>query len=419
MNAIAVEALNQSCFCVPVRQADLDAMIDSEIGSVGFAARLLVTHPHLFSSTAVFVSSDHVDQMMATVAAIEQIARSDPFRQLVLAVAPEIAKSDFGPLGVFMGYDFHISPDGPRLIEVNTNAGGAFLNALLEEARDSCCTENAGKRKDEGATERFVEAVDHMFRAEWALQRSSQPFRHIAIVDRNPENQYLYPEFLLARKMLVDSGFEVSIAAPDDLSFDGKRLNFAGKAIDLVYNRLTDFYFENSESRALRDAYASGAVVVTPNPYHHALYANKQNLAHFADTDLLAKCGLSELAKGALGAIPKTELVDGDQSGAFWAARKDLFFKPVSGHAGKAVYRGDKVTRKVFEDITSGGYIAQKSIPPSERMISLDGERLARKMDVRLYTYHGELLLVAARLYQGQTTNFRTPGGGFAPVLVV
>jgi hypothetical protein len=26
--------------------------------------------------------------------------------------------------------------------------------------------------------------------------------------------------------------------------------------------------------------------------------------------------------------------------------------------------------------------------------------------------------LVAARLYQGQTTNFRTPGGGFAPVFV-
>jgi hypothetical protein len=23
---------------------------------------------------------------------------------------------------------------------------------------------------------------------------------------------------------------------------------------------------------------------------------------------------------------------------------------------------------------------------------------------------------IAARLYQGQTTNFRTPGGGFAPV---
>jgi len=42
-----------------------------------------------------------------------------------------------------------------------------------------------------------------------------------------------------------------------------------------------------------------------------------------------------------------------------------------------------------------------------------------RKMDVRLYTYGGRILLAAARLYQGQTTNFRTPGGGFAPVFGV
>ena len=29
--------------------------------------------------------------------------------------------------------------DGPRLIEVNTNAGGAFLNALLARAQHACC----------------------------------------------------------------------------------------------------------------------------------------------------------------------------------------------------------------------------------------------------------------------------------------
>ncbi|HCE08379.1 MAG TPA: hypothetical protein DEQ40_07215, partial [Oxalobacteraceae bacterium] len=38
------------------------------------------------------------------------------------------------------------------------------------------------------------------------------------------------------------------------------------------------------------------------------------------------------------------------------------------------------------------------------------------KFDVRNYTYDGAVQWVAARLYQGQTTNFRTPGGGFAPV---
>ena len=37
------------------------------------------------------------------------------------------------------------------------------------------------------------------------------------------------------------------------------------------------------------------------------------------------------------------------------------------------------------------------------------------KADIRCYVYGGRIQLVAARLYQGQTTNFRTPGGGFAP----
>ena len=35
------------------------------------------------------------------------------------------------------------------------------------------------------------------------------------------------------------------------------------------------------------------------------------------------------------------------------------------------------------------------------------------------YVYRGDVQLVTARLYRGQTTNFRTPGGGFAPVLAV
>jgi len=39
------------------------------------------------------------------------------------------------------------------------------------------------------------------------------------------------------------------------------------------------------------------------------------------------------------------------------------------------------------------------------------------KLDIRNYTYDGKVQLVAARLYQGQTTNFRTAGGGFAPVV--
>ena len=41
--------------------------------------------------------------------------------------------------GVFFGYDFHIQSDGPRLIEINTNAGGAFLNIAARDAQLACC----------------------------------------------------------------------------------------------------------------------------------------------------------------------------------------------------------------------------------------------------------------------------------------
>ncbi len=66
-----------------------------------------------------------------------------------------------------------------------------------------------------------------------------------------------------------------------------------------------------------------------------------------------------------------------------------------------------------------GGYVAQAFAAPGARAMLADGVPVSRKMDVRLYTYADKTLLVAARLYQGQTTNFRTPGGGFAPVFAV
>jgi len=67
-----------------------------------------------------------------------------------------------------------------------------------------------------------------------------------------------------------------------------------------------------------------------------------------------------------------------------------------------------------------GGYVAQKLAVPGERSVCVnDAEATPLKFDVRCYVYDGQLQLVAARLYQGQTTNFRTPGGGFAPVRVM
>ena len=123
-------------------------------------------------------------------------------------------------------------------------------------------------------------------------------------------------------------------------------------------------------------------------------------------------------ARDFLSAIPRTVPVTSGNVDELWKSRKDLFFKPTDGHGGKAVYRGDKVTKNVWAGITRGNYVAQKFIRPSQRMVEVDGTPEALKMDVRLYTYDAQVLLVAARLYQGQTTNFRTTGGGFASVFL-
>jgi hypothetical protein len=57
-------------------------------------------------------------------------------------------------------------------------------------------------------------------------------------------------------------------------------------------------------------------------------------------------------------------------------------------------------------------------VTPSQRQHPAS-ESGALKVDVRAYAYDGRPQLIAARLYRGQTTNFRTAGGGFAPVFFV
>jgi hypothetical protein len=118
--------------------------------------------------------------------------------------------------------------------------------------------------------------------------------------------------------------------------------------------------------------------------------------------------------------VPQTKPVRAEDADQWWAGRKQWFFKPLSGYGGKGAYRGDKLTKRVFEEIMRSDYVAQRLVVPGERKVCIEGvEPQLLKFDVRCYVYDGHIQLIAARLYQGQTTNFRTPGGGFALVRVV
>jgi hypothetical protein len=188
----------------------------------------------------------------------------------------------------------------------------------------------------------------------------------------------------------------------------------------LIYNRLTDFYLEEPAHAELRAAYEAGAVVLTPHPRAHALYADKRNLITLSHEDTLAALGVSAETRAILVAgVPRTESVTPERAEVLWAERRKLFFKPAAGYGSKAAYRGDKLTRRVWNEIARGEYVAQALVAPSERRLEIDSAETDLKLDIRAYVYDGVIQLVAARLYEGQTTNFRTSGGGFAPVFVV
>lgn len=408
-----MEALNEYCFCMSANPADLRTALSSVLDAHGVPAALADSHPHLFAAVPVYVSRQHLAQVEQAVAAIHDVTRLPAWRDAVLAWAPPIASHEPNSPGGMLGLDFHLTPDGPRLIEINTNPGGVLLNTLVGQAQDVCMPSVVTPPVDADAAERGV--LD-TFLAEWHLQRGQRPLASIAIVDASPTTQYLYPEFLLFKELFTRNGLHAVICGPEELTLRDHRLFLGDIAVDMIYNRLTDFALQLPDHAHLRTAYLAGEVVLSPHPRAHALYADKRNLTLLGDRTFLEGARVIADAIDLLEAVvPRTELVTAGNRDTLWDRRRHLFFKPAAGYGSKASYRGDKLTRRVWEEIASGNYIAQALVPPSERHINTDAAPL--KADIRCYAYEGKPLLHAARLYQGQTTNFRTPGGGFAPVL--
>ncbi|MBH0065080.1 hypothetical protein [Psychrobacter sp. SZ93C1] len=412
--------LNQECYCITLDRKALNTSLQDQLMETRSNPIGANELNKLFSATPVFVPKTEIATMEQIVDAIELAAKLSPYQEQALSWAPEISAFDPGPIGALMGYDFHLGRDGPQLIEVNTNAGGAFLNVLLARAQKRCCNASQQSALTTQMLDAFEESVFTMFKQEWQRQSAVAMPNRIAIVDNDPKSQFMFLEFQLARQLLQARGIDTVILDPSELDYVDGKLTAHGKPIDMIYNRLVDFAFEEPDHALLKRAYLEGAVVVTPNPHVHAMLANKHNLTLLSDPQTLRAWGLNDAAAECLEkSVPRTKLVSRDETAELWRTRQQLFFKPVAGHGSKGVYRGSKLTRRVFENILDEDYIVQTFVPAGERSIKIDDTVTTRKVDIRLYTYDGQLLLPAARVYQGQTTNFRTPGGGFAPVFQV
>ena len=80
----------------------------------------------ILSPAAVTLPRAALRRMLSLVRLLDRLSRHPVYRAAVAAEAPPVARFDPGHAAVMMGYDFHLGPAGPRLIEVNTNAGGVL-----------------------------------------------------------------------------------------------------------------------------------------------------------------------------------------------------------------------------------------------------------------------------------------------------
>ena len=139
-----IEHLNTDCTCITLDRSALFSAMEQAVGDPAFCRELALAHPNLLSAQPMFLSTSHAERMQQIISAIEMVVSQSEYQSAAQAHAPEIARYRPGPIGVFMGYDFHLSPDGPKLIEINTNAGGALINTYLLQAQGACCTPVTG-----------------------------------------------------------------------------------------------------------------------------------------------------------------------------------------------------------------------------------------------------------------------------------
>jgi hypothetical protein len=373
-----------------------------------------------YAGTLIALERGVFDTIRRVVATLHDVAHRDVFQAHVDADACAVARHRPPNFAVFMGYDFHLTPAGPRLIEVNTNAGGALLNglhtaSLCDPVKLACMC------SDLMPVETMQARLVATFVAEHELARPGVPLRHVAIADDRPGEQFLRAEFDLFVRLFADAGIEARVCDVRELVRAAGALTLGKQAVDLVYLRDTDWRLATSRSHSLREAYLAGEVVVTPSPREHHLLADKRRLALFSSSVALAELGVSPEDAALLAeVVPETLALEALGLERAWAERRTWVFKPADAFASRAVYRGDKISRAKFDEIAAqGGFVAQRRVEPGEIPVQTTEGARTMKFDVRAYAYRDDVLLLGARVYQGQVTNLRTPGGGFSAICVI
>lgn len=363
-------SLNETCFCAEIAQPH----------------RLAAPHP-VFLDRAV--RADLVAATRRIGAALVAIRGKD---------------SAVDTAAVYNSFDFHLDAGVAKLIEINVNAGGLFLQPELREAARANLPDCVHTPQLESAIN-----PEQVLLAAWQARHPGTRPQRIAIIDDAPGEQPLFDDMLSAQRRLRAAGLACDIVDLADITWTGESLASPAGVTDLVYNRHTDFSLDLPGSAALRAAFDSKRTLIAPNPDVWRAYADKHLLIALADRAR----NDPELARHILAA----QHVTPGSAEHLWEQRRQLVFKPLSGFGSRGVFRGDKLSRQRWPGIVSGGYIAQRYAAPLTRTMPTTAGLVPFKADLRVWTHGSKPLYIAARLYSGQVMGMRREAEGFAPII--
>lgn len=347
--------------------------------------------PQLLSPFQIELSKDVLAQAQKFAEDCFALRENPAYQSALNQEMQERGLKDPGNKSICMSYDFHLDPQGQlKLIEVNTNAAFLALGYEMYKMRGVPLP----------VADFTMEELKSCIENEIRLQGKQVPGGlKTAIIDEEPEKQRLFVEFLVYQSYFQQWGWQCEIV-------DYRQ----APVVDFIYNRFTDFYLSQPESRNLREMYLSRSTCLSPNPFEYFLLADKQRMIDWWG-------GLKEMTAPLQAHLPQTKDVCPALAEEIWAERKKFFFKPKRAFGSKQTFKGASISRRAFDEIVPQDMIAQEYVQaPEQKFMTPDGEQ-SFKYDLRFYAYQGRIQMVVARLYQGQVTNLRTPYGGFAPVL--
>lgn len=348
-------------------------------------------------SDCVAIGRSDFETMLAFAQLMHRLMSQGEYVRALTPRLPPAARYAPPDESILMGYDFHITPGGPKLIEINNNAGGLYLptgrwlpQPPLPELRGEMCRR-----------------LTDMFDSSW---------QYIAVMDERVQEQFMYPEMLAYAALLQRDGRRAQVVNPEDIHADDSgALWLAGGRLDAIYNRHTDFYLESRALAHVRRAYLGGRVALSPNPHSYGLLGDKGRMVDWWHKGLLERClDAAELVL-VRNVVPETHAMAAMPREQLWRERKQWVFKPTARHGGKGVMPGKAMGRARFDGMDPVATVVQRFVPPGKVALK-DGDY---HFDARLYMHGGELIAVAARVWQGLVLNFREPGSGFLPLCIV